>query len=307
MKRLNDETFAELFGTTKNNVKQFVGSRIDSIDLNFKVMEGRERDELILSVLKKINSPELKNAGGHREVDWEDGWRENLDEFVHSGYDTEKLVPKYYKSNVPIRLNREYIIPVQPDFTYKYTEIFREWLFKEYLAEYDAVYEFGCGTAHNLIHLAELYPEKHLFGFDWAKSSQEIILEVEKQNGLKIKGGKFDFFNPDESIIFEQSSVVFTFGALEQVGSKHEAYLDFILKRKPDLCIDVIGIHELYDQSDLLDYLALQYHKRRNYLHGYLTRLQELAAAKKIEIVKIHRQMFGNLFDDPYSIIVWKP
>ena len=307
MDKLSNKSFAELFGTTETKIKQTAGALIDSIDLHVTQIEGSERDNLIISILKRIISPELKNAGDHRETDWEDGWRENLNEFVQSGYDLGKLVPKYYKTNIPIRLNRAYILPAQPDFVYRYTQIFRAWLFQEFLADCRSVYEFGCGTGHNLIHLAELYPDKTLYGFDWVKSSKEIIQIVAKQYGLKLMGGTFNFFDPDETLTFDPLSAVLTFGALEQVGSNHRRYLDFILKRKPLLCIDVVGIHELYDEAYLLDYLALLYHKRRNYLDGYLTRLHELEEIGKIEIVKTHHQLFGNPFDDPYSYVIWRP
>lgn len=304
---LNEKDLAGLFGTTEDKVRKVMDVLVDTIDWRVRSIEGGERDTLILSALKTINSPELKNAGEHRAKDWEDGWRENLNEFSQSGFDLVKLVPKYFKKDVPVRLNREYVLPTQPDFVYRYTQIFKNWLYREYLADYKSVYEFGCGTGHNLFHLAELYPDKALYGFDWAKSSQEIIRIVAERFGLNIKGGSFNFFDPDETLAFDPDSAVLTFGALEQVGPNHGRYLDFLLKRKPSLCVDVIGLHELYDEAHLLDYLALLYHKRRNYLSGYLARLQQLEVAGRVEIVKIHHHLFGNLYDDPHSYVVWKP
>jgi len=307
MDKLNDNVFAGLFGTTETKIRKRAGLLIDSIDLRFRRIKGIERDNLILSALKKIHATELKNAGAHRATDWEDGWRENLNEFIQSGYDPEKLVPKYVKKNVPIKLNREYILPVQPDFVYWYMQIFRAWLFQEFLADCKSVYEFGCGTGHNLIHLAELYPDKKLYGLDWVKSSQEIIRVIAEQMGLNLMGGNFNFFDPDKTLTFDPDSAVLTFGALEQVGPKHDRYINFLLEKKPKICVDVIGIQELYDEAYLLDYISLLYHHRRNYLNGYLTRLRELEVVGKIEILKTHHQLFGNPYDDPHSYVVWKP
>jgi hypothetical protein len=307
MDKLGTKDFANLFGTTEDRVRDTAGEMIDSIDLRISKLEGVERDRLILEVLKKINSPVLKDAGCHREEEWEAGWRENLEEFVRSGFDLRLLVPKYYKQRVPIRLLGEYVMPAQPDFVYQYTRIFRAWLFREYFESCRHVYEFGCGTGHNLMHLAELYPPKQLYGFDWAKSSQEILTIAAQHFRLNIQCGSFNFFAPNMEIRFEPGGGVFTFGALEQIGAQHERYLEFILQKKPQICIDVIGIQELYDPDCLFDYLALSYHTRRSYLSGYLTRLRELEASGAIEILKTHRQMFGNLFDDPYSYIVWRP
>lgn len=304
---LGEKEIAELFGTTPDRIRKLVGVLVDAVDMHVARIDDGERDQLILSVMKRINSSELKNAGEHRAHDWEDGWRENLSQFSQSDFDLEQLIPKYFKRDVPIRLNREYVLPAQPDFVYRYTQIFKSWLYQEHLADYKSVYEFGCGTGHNLVQLAELYPEKALYGFDWAKSSQEILRIAAERFGLNIKGGGFNFFDPDETLAFDPDSAVFTFGALEQVGPNHERYLDFILKRKPKLCVDVAGLHELYDEAHLLDYLALLYHKRRNYLTGYLTRLQQLEAEGRVEIVKVHHQLFGNLYDDPHSYVIWKP
>lgn len=307
MNTLGEHDLAELFGTTQDRMRKLVGVLIDSVDWHFERIEGRERDHLILSALKSINSPELRSAGEHRANDWEDGWRENLNEFIRCGYELEKLAPKYFKRNVPIRLNREYVLPRQPDFMYRYTQIFKDWLYKEYLADYQSVYEFGCGTGHNLVQLARLYPDKALYGLDWAKSSQEILRIVAERFKLNIKSGRFNFFDPDEAFAFNTDSAVLTFGALEQVGQNHERYLDFILQRKPKLCVDVAGLHELYDEAYLSDYLALLYHRRRNYLTDYLARLQQLDVEGRVEIIKVHHQLCGNLCDDPHSYVIWKP
>lgn len=301
------ENFANLFGTSPERIKETAGDLIDGLDLGYTIIDGFERDNLILSILKKINSPELKNAGSHRENDWEDGWRENLNDLIQSKYDLKALIPKYYKKNVNIRLNREYVLPSHPDFVYQYTRIFRAWLFQEYLTNFDVIYEFGCGTGHNLVHLAELFPQKRLYGFDWATSSEDIIHILAQQCNINVSGGKFNFFEPDENIILEDKSAVFTFGALEQIGENHNKYLDFIMSKKPSLCVDVTCLHEHYDETQLIDYLALIYHKRRNYLNGYLSRLRELETKGKVKIINTHHQLFGNLYDDPYSYVIWRP
>jgi hypothetical protein len=216
-------------------------------------------------------------------------------------------VPKYFKKNVPVRLNRDYVMPLDPDFVFNLTRLFRMWLFKKYLSNMDVIYEFGCGSAHHLAFLANLYPLKKLYGLDWAQSSQEIIHLLSERHGFSIKGYRFDFFHPDEGIEIEPNSAVYTFGALEQIGKDHESFLRFLLQRSPALCINIEGLHELYAQEYLLDYLALRYHKRRKYLDGYLTRLWELEKDGKIEIIKFHHQRFGNLFDDPHSYVIWRP
>jgi SAM-dependent methyltransferase len=305
--QLTDVAFAELFGTTPERVRAHAGTELDAADWSFEPLCESRRDALVLQSLHRIHTPRLAHAGEHRAAEWDQGWRENYDEFVASGFDKRKLVPKYVKEGVPVRLQRAYVQPSQRDFVYRYTRVFRAWLFREHLAPYSTVYEIGCGTGDNLMHFAELFPEAQLHGLDWAPSSQDILRAAAVHHGVRLAAARFDFFAPDPALRLAPGSAVLTFGALEQVGPRHGAYLDFILTQRPALCVDVVGIGELYEEDELLDYLALLYHRRRQYLDGYLTRLRELAAGGRIAIEAVHHQRFGNPFDDPYSYIVWRP
>jgi SAM-dependent methyltransferase len=307
LKRLELTDIAKLFGGTEQEIQQSCHSILQDFDNRYRVTQGAERDELILQVLKKTHAVDLPVAGEQRLDDWNRGWGENLAEFVESGYNTATLVPKYLKKNVPVRLFKDFVQPLEADFTLKMTKLFHTWLAAKYMSDADSIYEFGCGTGFHLANLAASYPDKQLFGFDWAQPSVELLTIMRERVGLNIQGRRFDFFAPDESLAFNDNSVVYTFGALEQVGRKYEEYLLFVLKRKPRLCIDVAGFDDLYDTNSLSDYLAWQYHKKRNYLDSYVTRLKALEAEGRIRIVKIHRQEFGNLYDDPHSYIVWKP
>ena len=145
-----------------------------------------------------------------------------------------------------------------------------------------------------------------IFGLDWAKSSQLIIQLLAKHRGWNITGHNFDFFQPDDQLPIKENSVVYTFGALEQIGDRYGEFLEFLLRGKPALCINIECISEFYDEAELPDYLALRYHKVKNYLNGYLVRLRELASAGCIDIIVEHHQQFGNIYDDSHSYVVWK-
>ena len=304
---LTSKDLAKLFGATQEELEACCADQLTGADFRYRKFEKEERDRLILQALTHINFEELAAAGQSRQPDWKMGWNENLREFIASEYDLNKLVPKYYRKNAPVRLNRNYVMPANEDFILNVTKVFRSWIFQKYFQKVESIYEFGCGSAFHLAFLSALYPKKKLFGFDWVEPSQEIIRLLAQRYGWSIKGGKFDFFHPNEDLKMESNSAVFTFGALEQVGKNHEPFLNFILKNSPELCINIEGLNELYEEDNLLDYLALKYHKRRKYLDGYLTRLRELEKEGKVEIIKVHHQLFGNLFDDPHSYVIWKP
>lgn len=282
------------------------GDMIEKGDFSYKKMEGEERDSLILGVLKRIHGDDLPSAGQQRLTAWERGWQENLDDLVATNYDLNALIPRYFKKQAPARLDLEYIAPLGDNFIFNYTDVYRTWVFKKFLGEAKNIYEFGCGSACNLAHLASLFPEKSFFGMDWATPSQEIIKALKNRFGWDINGSRFDFFNPPDDFEILSDSAVLTFGALEQVGSEHGAFIDFLLDKKPSICVNVECLYELYEPDNLVAYLAMAYHKKRNYLSGYLTRLRQLESSGKIEIVATHRHRFGNLYDDPLSYVVWK-
>jgi hypothetical protein len=307
LQELTTDDFARLFGTTAADINGSHSELINKMDLRYERLSAAERNKLILTVLKKLDSTGLAVSGEGRKPDWERGWEENLQDFVDSGYDVNKLVPKYFKRNVPVRLNRDYVMPVDPDFVLNCTKVFRNWLFRKYLKDVDSIYEFGCGSASHLAFLATIYPEKRLYGLDWARPSQEIIRLLAEHFSWQIEGRQFDFVAPDQNLHLDANSAIYTFGALEQIGNNHEAFLQFLLKESPALCINVECIYELYDHDHLLDYLALKYHERKNYLSGYLTRLQQLESENKLEILKTHHQQFGNMYDDSHSYVIWKP
>jgi len=111
---------------------------------------------------------------------------------------------------------------------------------------------------------------------------------------------------PDENFKIKENSVVFTIGAIEQLASKVELFLQFLLNSSPGLCLHVEPTIELYDQNNLIDYLAVRFHRKRGYTENFLTRLKELEAKGKIEILKVKRLFFGSLYMEGYSCIIWK-
>lgn len=299
--------FARLFGTSINEVESHCGNLIEDGEFRYEILTGEIRDRLILQALDKIFAPDLPKAGERRQGDWELGWRENLEAFVASDGDISELIPKYFKKNVPARLDLQYIQPLSPNFVFEYTHVYRTWIFKKFLSDMDNIYEFGCGPAYHLAYLAQLFPSKKLWGLDWASSSQEIVKVMAKRYQWDIQGRRFDFFHPDSDLVLRENSALLTFGALEQVGGNHEAFLEFVLRNRPAICVNVECLQELYDPDDLLSFLALQYDRKRNYLSGYLSRLREFEQEKKIKILNVHYHKFGNLFDDPLSYVIWKP
>ena len=229
-----------------------------------------------------------------------------MNEFVEADYDLGELVPKFVRRASIKRLCGELILPENPDFEVDFVKVLRDVLFRKYFSDVKSVYEFGCGTGLNLVDLANIFPEKKLYGLDWAQSSCDIVNNIAESKKLNLTGMLFDMFNPDHSIELSSDDGMFTIGALEQLGKNFGLFLDFILERKPKICINFETMNEIYSNIDMLDYVSKRYSQVRNYLFGYLTRLRELEQEGKVEIIQVQRT-FGGQYHEGYSFVVWKP
>ena len=197
-------------------------------------------------------------------------------------------------------------MPSNPDFETSFVTVLRVYLFSKYFSDASSIYEFGCGAGLNLVALARLFPEKKLYGLDWSTTSCDIVNKIAETHNFRLSGAFFDMFSPDYQLDIAKGSAVFTIGAMEQLGINYEPFLQFLLDKRPSICINIETLYEVYDQSILFDYVAAKYLERRGYLQGYLTRLRQLEAQGKIEIVKTQRS-FGSLYHDGYSYVIWKP
>lgn len=305
--RLEEDDFARLFGVDIEDISSRCRELIVSKDFRYKILTGEERDEIISNVWRKIESDTQFVGAIERKSVWENGWNKNLVGFNKKSYDFNELVPKYYKPNRIMRLNQDYIIASAPNFEIDYFMVLKYYLFEKYLGEYDSIYEFGCGTGYNLVTMAQLYPQKKFYGLDFVPSSIELVNKIGEVYHWNIKGHIFDMLRPDKGFKLSDNSAVCTIGAIEQLAGNFEPFIQYILGSHPKLCLNVEPTIELYDENNLVDYLAIKFHKKRGYSENYLTRLIELESQNRIEILKVNRSLFGSLYMDGYSYIIWRP
>ena len=303
---LTVQDFADIFGTTAENIPPKCTDVIKASDFRYQVLSGADRDSVILRVVKTLMSDTLKITGPHRKPDWEKGWSENFDSFMSNGHNTKELIPKFVRKNEIARFKGEYIMPVDPEFETNFVKVLRYYLFFAYFAVPSKVFEFGCGTGLNLVALSELYPEKRSCGLDWSETSCRIVNELSTRLNLNMRGVLFDMFSPNYAIEVDNDSAVFTLGAMEQLGSNFMPFVDFLIKKGPAIVINVEVDYELHDQNLLFEYLSAAYMEKRNYLRGFSTHLQELERTGTVDILD-RRKTFGTLFHDGYAYIVWKP
>ena len=135
MKKVTIKNFAEHFGTDENDFSEKTRELITNIDFSYTEINGIERDNLILKIIKRIEQDNQKIAGEGRKETWQRGWNENYENFINTNYDLKSLIPKFIRPKQTIRLNRSYIKPSNQNFEYDFFRVFRYWLFKKYFSD----------------------------------------------------------------------------------------------------------------------------------------------------------------------------
>ena len=297
---------AGLLAVAEADLAPEIRALIAGKDLRYRMLHGAEHEAVLHEVLSTIDSDVLPAAGPERHARWERGWAENRAAFLQSPRDPSALVPRYYRPGLPLRLQGRYVRAASPSFELDWYAVFRRWLFRSYLADVEAVYEFGCGSGHNLVELARLFPGVRLVGLDWAQAACDLVDDLGRTFGWPLTGRRFDFFAPDPDLVLAPGSAVLTIGGLEQAGAHAAAFVEWVLARGPRICVHVEPIVEWYDPADVLDRAAIRFHERRNYGRGLPGRIEALAAAGKVEILRAQRCFVGSLFHEN-SLLVWRP
>lgn len=267
------------------------------------VEEFRRTIEKVINVLKG----DLVKSGSQRKTEWNLGWGSNLENFKTTR-DFQSLGPGYFEKSKLLRLDRKWVSPISPNAEQNLLHLIVQTFAVIFLKSCSSIHEFGCGTGHNLIALRKVLPNTQLVGLDWVESSQLLVNEISatlKDSMMTSKG--FNFFEPDFTFDLPENSGVLTVAALEQTGENFIEFVNYLLAKRPSMVLNVEPIGELLDENDLLDFLSLEYFKKRNYLAGYLDYLRKLETQGKIQIVDTRRTFIGSMFIDGYSVCAWKP
>lgn len=290
-----------------DKLSDFVRNKITSYKLAYSPLNKSEEEQVFIKIINTLLDPFLVYSGPHRLKQWEKGWGQNLTE-LGDEKTTNAIFPHYHGKYAVNRFNQNLVKGVSPNYERNMLYVILDYVFDKYFRKFGNIYEFGCGTGHNLLKVREVNPSANLFGLDWAKSSQEIIKKMSDSGLVKnITGFNFDFFKPNKKIRLAPLSAIYTVAALEQVGTNYKTFVSYLLKNKPALCVHIEPIAELLDENRLIDNLSIKYFRKRNYLNGYLEYLRKLQKENKVEILETKRTYIGSLFIEGYSIVIWKP
>ncbi len=298
--------FARMFGVPEDALPACFHEHLAATDTRWREPTREEIEAYLLDVFKRIHTEWRERSPEENLAAFERGWRENLEEVLAKGVSPETIKPRYFRQNKHLRYRRTLIVSDNLDLEYDLFVLARDVIFHAFLKEFDAVYEFGCGSCANLLMLSEFFPDKRLVGLDWTQASVDIADVLASRTGRNIAGQRFDMLNPPDSFEMPAGSAALTVHAMEQLGPRHDAFIDFLLRVRPALVVNYEPILEFYDEDNLYDYLALLYSRRRGYLSGYYSRLKQLEEEGRVEILVARRPELGGVIHEA-SLIVWRP
>jgi len=277
--------------------------------LAYRIVQGAERDNIMRHVLERIDTADLRVVGENDGSVWERGWGEIRDRIRAQGFNPSLLAPQYFDQHRILRFDGHYIDAGSSAFVTAYDDLLRRLVLARYLDGSTRVVELGCGTGTSQLILADLLPHAELVAADWAAPSQDIVRMLATHLKRAIRPVRLNMLTLEgfDELAIDRETAVLSVHALEQLGGNWGALLERLLEVKPKLCLHIEPILELYDESTLFDFLAAKYHRRRNYLHGWLSRLRELAAAGRSEIMDERRLSFGDRYHEAYSVVAWRP
>lgn len=281
------------------DLSRFMVERIAERDFRYTELRWRERNSWIRTIQNEIADANPPKAGAHRIAAWENGWSENFNA-LRENPDREALIPRYFGKHPIARWNGELVRPFNRRFDYSCLEILQYWLFERLFKEDDAVFEFGCGTGHNLLRVREINHRALFYGLDWANSSRAIFNSLSDPSWI---WRHFDLFHPDYHVS-PTDSAVFTCAALEQIGNQFQFFIEYLIEKRPRIVVHIEPIEELLDPTNELNALSIAYAKKRGYLSGFLTYLR---SDPEIEIIETLATGIGSLFLDGYQVVVWRP
>ena len=298
----------QAFSSIFRPLSKYVADRIEAYKFEHRELTEEEYNRALLEIIRVVHEKTLDVSGPSRHPVWEKGWGENLANFDDSRSGLELARPKYFNKHPIVRWKGHLYSAESPDYEYNMLAVLQDYLFDKHFRNASVIYEFGCGTGHNLFRAHDVNQKAVLHGFDWAQSAVEFINLMRQHGKIQAAASQFDFFNPPKGYRLAKNSHIYTVAALEQTGSNFKPWVDYILTQKPKLVAHIEPIVELLDpEHNVLDYLCAQYFLKRNYLNGYLNYLKLLVSQGKIILQEVIRTKTGSMFIEGYSVVVWSP
>ena len=277
-----------------------------SIQLQLDKFFPIQYDELNSEQYKEYYELCLEMLNKKLEVDWQDDWFSVLQNLQTNNDNVKSIIrPKWFRESAFVNIHNCLSLTKTPYVDWEYQLITRQMLFYTHLKDIENICEFGSGSGANFYLINEILQDKSFILSDISVTSLKIIEELKRKlNRNNLTYSNIDI-EQDIDLQLPDNTAVITTSVLEQIGDNYKNFINFILKEKPQIVINVEPIVELLDSKNGFDNVMNLYCEKRKYLAGYLTELEKLEKQKKIKIIMKKRTMVSGTFIEN-SVLIWK-
>jgi len=297
--KLTKDDVLNHFNILYDDLPQTIKIQLDKFfPINYNELDSeqyKEYYELCLGVLNK-----------KLEIDWQDDWFSVLQNLETNNENVKLIIrPKWFRESAFVNIQNCLSLTKTPYVDWEYQLITRQMLFYTHLKDIENICEFGSGSGTNFYLINEILQNKSFILSDISVTSLKIIEELKRKlNRNNLTHSNIDI-EQDIDLQLPDNSAVITTSVLEQIGDNYKNFINFILKEKPQIVINVEPIVELLDSKNGFDNVMNLYCEKRKYLAGYLTELEKLEKQKKIKIIMKKRTMVSGTFIEN-SVLIWK-
>ena len=278
----------------------------ESIQLQLDKFFPIQYDELNSEQYKEYYELCLEMLNKKLEIDWQDDWFSVLQNLQTNNENVKLIIrPKWFRESAFVNIQNCLSLTKTPYVDWEYQLITRQMLFYTHLKDIENICEFGSGSGANFYLINEILQDKNFILSDISVTSLKIIEELKRKlNRNNLTYSNIDI-EQDIDLQLPDNTAVITTSVLEQIGDNYKNFINFILKEKPQIVINVEPIVELLDSKNGFDNVMNLYCEKRKYLAGYLTELEKLEKQKKIKIIMKKRTMVSGTFIEN-SVLIWK-
>ena len=278
----------------------------ESIQLQLDKFFPIQYDELNSEQYKEYYELCLEMLNKKLEVDWQDDWFSVLQNLRTNDDNVKSIIrPKWFRESAFVNIQNCLSLTETSYVDWEYQLITRQMLFYTHLKDIENICEFGSGSGTNFYLINEILQNKNFILSDISVTSLKIIEELKRKlNRNNLTYSNIDI-EQDIDLQLPDNTAVITTSVLEQIGDNYKNFINFILKEKPQIVINVEPIVELLDSKNGFDNVMNLYCEKRKYLAGYLTELEKLEKQKKIKIIMKKRTMVSGTFIEN-SVLIWK-
>ncbi len=300
-------------------LKNILGSK----ELEYTQVDQSNRLRILERLEDKLNADTQSISSPERENKWQQGWNYNLEKFAVT-HDLMDLQPQYYsapekqlgapsteRETYVYRLFGDFVETFSPTFEIRFSAIFRSVVIRRFFHQApksQEIIEFGCGSCLNIVEIINNYPQARIHAIDFVEPPLRIAEILANLYDVDIKTHKVDMRTMEGVPTNLQPDIIFTFGAIEQLGGRtgSDAWFEWLEKQTGSLVVLIEPTLENYDISSEVDQSAIAFHLKRGYSRGFLAKLEAIEDKGGLKWIYKKRVPFGSLFIEGYGLAVFQ-